>query len=85
MDKNSFAYVAEASIDYRSDLLQAKIGRIKVETPYADSDDIRMAANTFEGVWTNVNYTSSLTTQVMLLNKWAGYDSQDAILEKIAR
>lgn len=82
VDKNSFAYIAEASIDYRSDFIQAKLGRIKVETPYADSDDIRMAANTFEGVWSNINYTSSLTTQVMLLNKWAGYDSQDVTLTK---
>lgn len=82
VDSDSFAYIAQASIDYRGDLFQAKLGRIKVETPYADSDDIRMAANTFEGVWTNVNYTPSLTTQVMLLNKWAGYDSQDVTLGK---
>lgn len=74
---NSFIYLAEASIDYNSDIFQARIGRVKVETPYANSDDIRMAANTFEGAWANINYTSELNTQVIYFNRWAGYDSQD--------
>nr|WP_321267883.1 porin [uncultured Sulfurimonas sp.] len=76
-DLNSFAYIAEASIDYNSDLFQTKIGRIKAETPFANSDDIRMAANTFEGAWANIDYTKSLKTQLFYFNRWAGYDSQD--------
>ena len=76
-DKDSFAYIAEASLNYNREKFQAMLGRIKVETPYANSDDIRMAANTFEGAWLNIDYTGSLKTQLIFLNRWAGYDSQD--------
>ncbi len=74
---NSFAYVAESSIDYSNEFYEMKIGRIKIETPYANSDDIRMAPNTFEGVWANLDYTSQLNSQVIYLSRWAGYDSQN--------
>jgi len=76
-NRDSFAYISEASIDYNSDFFQSKVGRVKVETPYANSDDIRMAPNTFEGAWAEINYTSKLKTQLIYLNRWAGYDSQD--------
>ncbi len=79
--KNSFAYIAESSLNYNSELINAKLGRVKVETPYANSDDIRMAANTFEGAWASINYSSELQTQVLFVNKWAGYDSQDDITQ----
>jgi hypothetical protein len=77
VNQNSFVYVAEASIDYQGDNFQTKIGRIKAETPYANSDDIRMAPNTFEGVWAEIEYTSKLKTQLLYFKRWAGYDSQD--------
>ena len=76
-DKDSFAYVSQASINYENDFFQTKLGRVKVETPYANSDDIRMAPNTFEGGWAKVDYTSELNSQLVYLTKWAGYDSQD--------
>ncbi|MEA2091106.1 MAG: OprD family outer membrane porin, partial [Campylobacterota bacterium] len=73
----SFAYIAEASIDYNSDIFQTRVGRVKVETPYANSDDIRMAPNTFEGAWANIDYSDNLNTQLLYFKRWAGYDSQD--------
>ena len=73
----SFIYIAEASLDYNSDIFQTRLGRVRVDTPYANSDDIRMAPNTFEGAWANIDYTSTLKTQLLYINKWAGYDSQD--------
>jgi hypothetical protein len=76
-DLNSFAYIAEASIDYSNDSFRAKLGRVRVETPFANSDDIRMAPNTFEGAWANIDYTKELKTQLFYFNRWAGYDSQD--------
>ncbi len=76
-DLDSFAYLSEASINYNSDIFQTKIGRVKVDTPYANSDDIRMAPNTFEGVWGNIDYSENLNTQLVYFNRWAGYDSQD--------
>jgi len=74
---DSFIYLGEASIDYSSELFQVRAGRVRVDTPYANSDDIRMSANTFEGAWANIDYTSTLKTQLMYFNRWAGYDSQD--------
>ena len=76
-DGDSFIYLSQANIEYSNNMFQAKLGRLQVETPYANSDDIRLAPNTFEGVWANIDYTSELKTQVMFLNRWAGYDSQD--------
>lgn len=77
LNQDSFAYIGEASLNYENELFQTKIGRIKVESPYANSDDIRMAANTFEGAFAKIEYSSKLSSQVMFLNRWAGYDSQD--------
>ena len=76
-DGDSIAYVAESSLDYNSDSFNFKVGRLRVETPYANSDDIRMAPNTFEGAWSSFDYTSKLQTQIIYFNRWAGYDSQD--------
>lgn len=76
-DLDSFAYIAEASINYSNDFFQTKIGRIRVETPFANSDDIRMAPNTFEGAWANIDYSDKVKTQLLYFNRWAGYDSQD--------
>ncbi len=76
-DKDSFAYIAEANINYTLNNFHSMMGRIKIETPYADSDDIRMAANTFEGAWAEVDISENLNTQFAFLNRWAGYDSQD--------
>ncbi|EDZ63519.1 putative outer membrane porin [Sulfurimonas gotlandica GD1] len=76
-DLSSFAYIAEASINYSNEYFQAKIGRVRVETPFANSDDIRMAPNTFEGAWANIDYNDKVKTQLLYFNRWAGYDSQD--------
>lgn len=77
LSQNSFIYIGEAGLNYENEFLKTKIGRIKVETPYANSDDIRMVANTFEGAYTKINYSPKLSSEVMFLNRWAGYDSQD--------
>lgn len=74
---NSFVYIGEVSLDYNSDFFQTRLGRVRVDTPYANSDDIRIASNTFEGAWANIDYTSKLKTQLLYFNKWAGYDSQN--------
>ena len=76
-DSSSFTYIGEASIAYSNDRVDMKFGRIKIETPYANSDDIRLAPNTFEGAWTNINFTDELQSQVIYLKRWAGFDSQD--------
>lgn len=74
---DSFTYIGESSIDYETDNLFARFGRVKIETPYAQSDDIRMAADTFEGVWGRYITGDDFTLQAYFLSRWAGYDSGD--------
>ena len=72
---DSFTYIGEANIAYDSDGLRIEAGRVRIDTPYADSDDIRMAPNTFEGVWSHFDITDSWKIQAMYLTRWAGFDS----------
>ncbi len=74
-DGNSFTYIGEANIAYDNDNLRVEVGRVRIDTPYADSDDIRMAPNTFEGVWSHFDVTDSWKIQAMYLTRWAGFDS----------
>lgn len=74
---DSYAYLSQFSIDYNKDGVRARAGRIKIETPYANSDDIRMAANTFEGIDIRYDYDQNLKIDMFYINRWAGYDSQD--------
>ncbi len=72
---DSFTYIAEASVDYENNKFLAHFGRIKIDTPYADSDDIRMATNTFEGFWAEYKLDDTFKLQSYFLSRWAGFDS----------
>lgn len=72
---DAFTYIAEANIVYENRYMQAKGGRIRIDTPYADSDDLRMAPNTFEGLWSHFDITETLKAQAFYLTRWAGFDS----------
>ncbi len=74
---DAFVYIGEASLGYENEKLQAVVGRIRIDTPYADSDDIRMVANSFEGAWGNLNVSDNLQVQAYFLTRWAGVDSGD--------
>ena len=74
---DSFVYIGEASLQYESEAGQVKAGRIRIETPYANSDDIRMAPNSFEGVWGDLALNDDWQAQAYFLTRWAGIDSGD--------
>ncbi len=74
----SFTYIAEAEADYEWRDLSVRAGRMRIETPFADPDDIRMAPNTFEGVALSYRFDGSLTFNTMFLTRWAGFDSGEA-------
>ena len=76
-DGKSYTYLAEASVNYINDFLEAKIGRFAIDMPYANTDDIRMSQNTFEGAWANVKLPANFSSSVFYLQRWAGFDSQD--------
>lgn len=71
----SFTYLAEANIAYEDGTFQAMVGRMRLDMPYADSDDLRMAPNTFEGAWAYLDADEHLKVQAYFLSRWAGFDS----------
>ena len=77
-DGKSYAYLAEANVAYTAKYFETKVGRFSVEMPYANTDDLRMSQNTFEGAWAHLHYTKRFSTQLFYLQRWAGFDSSDA-------
>ncbi|MCJ7764357.1 MAG: hypothetical protein MUP09_00235 [Thiovulaceae bacterium] len=74
---NAYVYIGEAGIVYKNTLFQAMAGRILIDTPYADSDDIRMSPNSFQGGWGALDISNDLQAQAYFLTRWAGVDSGD--------
>lgn len=72
-----FIYASEAALRYASAGFKAQAGRIQIDTPYADSDDIRMAPNTFEGIHAGVSANDTLRGELLCVTRWAGTDSAD--------
>lgn len=73
---SGFTYLGEAEVRFRYDDLHLRAGRIRLQTPFADEDDIRMAPNTFEGA--EASYEVEHTAlHLLALNRWAGFDSTD--------
>jgi len=77
LDSNgkSYSILGESYIKFNIANTTLKAGRQIVDTPYADSDDIGMVPNSFEG-YTLVNKDVENTTIVLAwLDKWAGVDA----------
>jgi hypothetical protein len=69
-----YSQLSEAYMAYKDDALDIKAGRQVMDTPLADSDDIRMVQNSFEAL--RVRYTKNNTTlDLGYLNKWQGFDA----------
>lgn len=78
-DIKSYAYVGEGYIDYSADDMALRIGRQLIDTPFADTDDIRMHPNTFEAAIATYNGIDETTLIGGYITRWAGYDSEDDI------
>ncbi|WP_201338673.1 MULTISPECIES: OprD family outer membrane porin [unclassified Nitratiruptor] len=64
-----FAFLGESYIKYSDTTNMLQVGRMSIDTPHADSDDIRMVPNYFEGVhyqksWDNVNIEAGYVTKM---------------------
>jgi imipenem/basic amino acid-specific outer membrane pore len=70
-------YLGEAEVKYRHNALQLRAGRMKIDTPFADADDIRMIPNTFEGAYLRYDDGGPVSCDLLYLSSWAGYDSMD--------
>ncbi|MBD3810124.1 MAG: outer membrane porin, OprD family, partial [Sulfuricurvum sp.] len=79
MDGKSYAYVGEAYVDYTMGDLNLKVGRQLIDTPFADTDDIRMHPNTFEAAVATYGGIEGTTLVGGYVTRWAGFDSGDDI------
>ena len=71
--EKKYAQLSEAYLAYEGCLFDYKLGRQIIDTPLADSDDIRMVQNTFEGII--VEYPSDeINIKAGYLSRWQGYD-----------
>ena len=76
---DGYSIVGEAFIKAQLGKTTIKAGRQIVDTPYADSDDIGMIPNSFEG-YTLVNQDIANTTIILAsLDKWSGVDTYASI------
>ena len=67
--------LAEAYLDYSYENFKIRGGRQLIDTPYADSDDIRMTPNTFEGIVANYTY-NDFNFIGAWLTRWQGPDAE---------
>lgn len=79
MDGKSYAYVGEAYVDYTLGDLNLKVGRQQLDTPFADTDDIRMHPNTFEALIATYSGIEGTTLVGGFVTRWAGYDSEGTL------
>ncbi|WP_345993503.1 hypothetical protein [Sulfurimonas sp. HSL-1716] len=72
--KGHYTDVTEAYINYKKEGFNFRGGRQLLDTPLADSDDIRMIPNTFEAYVATLNM-GSFTFLAANIQKWQGYDA----------
>lgn len=72
--KGSYATLSEAYINYANDGLNIRLGRQMIDTPLADTDDIRMVPNTFEAYMLTYDYNNLIFT-LGNVQKWQGADA----------
>lgn len=77
IDGKSYAYMGEAYMDYRMGDVNLKVGRQLIDTPFADTDDIRIHPNTFEAAIATYSGIDQTTLVGGYVIRWAGYDSED--------
>jgi hypothetical protein len=74
-ENDSYSILGEAYVQGELGNTMLRIGRFELDTPHADTDDIRMIPNTFQGLLLSNNDLPSTTLYFTHLDKWAGVDS----------
>jgi len=69
-----YTELSQAYLSYTYENFNVKAGRILIDTPLADSDDIRMIHNTFSGAVATYEY-EGFAFMAGHLSKWQGYDA----------
>lgn len=71
----SFILLSQAYLDGKWDNTEIKLGRQVLDTPHADSDDIRMIPNYFEAYTITNTDIDDLTLTAGLIRKMAGWEN----------
>jgi len=66
--------LAQSYINYKYGDFNARVGRQVLDTPLADSDDIRMISNTFNAYVLTYDY-KDITFMLGKINSWQGFDA----------
>lgn len=74
-NKVSFAYLGEAYVNYALQDGFVRYGRQLIETPFINTDDLRMLPHSFEGVWANFSTTKNLDIESGWVRRWAGFNT----------
>lgn len=74
-NKNSYTYIGEAYFDYSANDFSLRVGRQRINTPLADTNDIRINPNTFEAAIATYNGIKGTMVQGGYVIRWAGHDS----------
>lgn len=72
--KGDYTVLGEAYLNYSNSNLNVRLGRQVVDTPLADSDDIRMVANTFEAYMATYELPNMVLTAGNL-QRFQGFDA----------
>ncbi len=72
-----FTYLSHMNLNYEKDRFSITAGRLTLNTPYADADDIRMAANSFEGIRSSYDVTEQARVELLYVTRWAGHDATE--------
>ena len=73
-DKSNYTQLSELYVNYKYDGLNLRAGAQTLDTPMADSDDIRMVPNTFEAYMATYEYDEFVFTFANL-QRWQGVDA----------
>lgn len=72
----NYALTNLAYLSYDNGSFSSDIGRIVLNTPFADTDDFRMALNTFEGIQSRYQYNKMCQFDLIALNSMSGIDAR---------
>jgi hypothetical protein len=74
-ENGSYSILGEAYVQGKYNNTLLRIGRFELDTPHADTDDVRMVPNTFQGLLLSNIDIPGATLYFTHLNKWAGVDA----------
>ncbi|HIQ07152.1 MAG TPA: porin [Thiotrichaceae bacterium] len=74
---DDYSILGEAYLNAKLGKTSIKVGRQEVDTPFADTDDVGMIPNTFEGLVISNSRLPHTTLIGAHLSRWAGVDSDN--------